>query len=362
MGSIFNSTITLGTIAQIPIKLHWSFSLLLLFVGYIAYDQAIPSNQLGWFFAYVFLLFVFVIMHEYGHALTARKFGIRTRDIILSPIGGIARLERLPERPLQELIVALAGPGVNVILALFFLVIQLLFSNQIIPLDDQINFSNPSDFIGYLLLINIVLVLFNLLPAFPMDGGRVLRSLIAMVTKDRLKATKYAVLVGQLMALAFIYYGFTSQSYVLMFIGIFVFFTAKVEYRQLKLMHLLDRTYVEEIMRKDFTMIESSKSLREILPIADEKNFLVQNHEGAIIGSLPEQFIEKAKRENAMDKPIGTFMSQSFGVFGPGMSLSQAFHLLNAKGWAIAQVVDRNGNKKGVIDRQLLLDFIRNSK
>ena len=356
-------SMTIGSFAGIPVKIHWSFTLLLIFIGYIAYSENLPASQLGWFFAYVVLLFIFVILHEYGHALTAKFYGIRTRDIILSPIGGIARLERLPKNPVHELMVALAGPAVNVILAVFFLIYQVLFSSYIFPINEQIDFSNSQDFVGYLLIINIVLVVFNMIPAFPMDGGRVLRALITMILKDRLRATRWAVVIGQFLSLAFVYFGFTYESYILAFIGVFVFFTARMEYRQLKLRNAMESTTVSEVMRTQFTTLSPDDRLAKVFDEDSETNFLVEGQDGQTIGSLPHQFIVRAKKDHLNELTVGSYMSQSFGLISAHYSLAEAFESLNKNGWAIAQVIDEMGNKKGVIDRQLLLDFMRkNSK
>ena len=255
MSSILGPSLSLGKVAGIPIKVHWSFSLLIIFVSYIAVSNGIPNEDLIWFYSYVLLLFVFVIMHEYGHALTARRYGIHTRDIIISPIGGIARLEKLPENPGHELLIALAGPAVNVVLAIMFFIVQLTTSDFIIPAGEEINFGSINDFIGYLFAINVLLVVFNLVPAFPMDGGRVLRALLVMLTKDRIKATRIAVWIGQIIAAGFLFAGIYWDHYMLIFIGIFVFLTARAEFRQMKLLEKMNKSKVLDIMRRRFTLL-----------------------------------------------------------------------------------------------------------
>ncbi len=348
-------------IAGIPIKVHWSFSLLLVFVTYIAVTNHIPSHDLVWFYSYVLLLFVFVIMHEYGHALTARRYGIQTRDIIISPIGGIARLERLPENPKHELVVALAGPAVNVLLVIFFLIVQLVSAASILPMSEELNFGSFSDFIGYLLIINIVLVVFNMIPAFPMDGGRVLRSLLTMMIGNRLKATRWAVWIGQTIAGFFLFAGIFWDQYMLIFIALFVFITARAEYRQMKLLDRMNNSKVMDVMRHQFTLLRQDEPIRSALNIKGESNFLVLDQNQNIVGALPDLFIKQAIKNNDMDALIENRMSRSFGAVLDSLPLSVAFKILNERGWAIAEVVDHQGNKKGVIDRQLLLDFMRTS-
>ena len=359
MFSVGGPSLNLGKLADIPIKVHWTFSLLIFFVFYIAVSNEVPRSDLVWFYGYVLLLFVFVIMHEYGHALTARKYGIRTRDIIISPIGGIARLEKLPENPRHELFIALAGPAVNVVLAFFFFLVQLLTSDFIIPTGEDLNFGSRADFIGYLLIINIVLVVFNMVPAFPMDGGRVLRSLLSMKIKDRYKATQWAVWIGQTIAIVFLLIGFVWDQYMLLLIGVFVFITARAEFRQMRLINRMNTATVNDIMRSEFTLLKLEDSIRKALTVKEESNFLVTDENQNIVGALPDLYIQQAVKEKNVDMLVRDRMTHSVGTLLDTSSLSHAFRVLNERGWAIAQVIDGNGNKKGVIDRQLLMDFMR---
>ena len=167
----------IGRFFDIDVYMHATFLLLIGWVGISHWlDQQSWTAVLSGI-AFILLLFLFVVMHEYGHALTARKFGIKTRDITLYPIGGVARLERMPEKPIEELWVALAGPAVNVVLAVG-LFGWLFVTNTLEPLSG-LTVSSGS-LIERLAVVNLSLVLFNLIPAFPMDGGRVLRAALAM--------------------------------------------------------------------------------------------------------------------------------------------------------------------------------------
>ena len=167
----------LGKFAGIDVYVHATFLLLIAWVGY---SHWLENNNWGEVFSgilFILALFACVVLHEYGHALTARKYGIKTRDITLYPIGGVARLERMPEKPIEELWVALMGPAVNVVIAAG-LFAYLYLTSSLVPLSELTVASGS--FLERLMTVNITLVLFNLIPAFPMDGGRVLRALLAM--------------------------------------------------------------------------------------------------------------------------------------------------------------------------------------
>jgi len=188
-------TFTIGSYAGIPVKLHWSLGLLFLFLAYFGRVIINLDNQgLAWFLILIFTLFLCVIFHEFGHALVAKKFGIQTKDIILSPIGGIARLERIPEKPKDEVIIALAGPLMNLLIACLILIVLLLISHPIsIPSDSYPQ--NIREFLRVAFWLNIILFVFNLIPAFPMDGGRILRALLR-TKMDIMQATKIASRIG----------------------------------------------------------------------------------------------------------------------------------------------------------------------
>ncbi len=213
----------IGRIAGIGVYLHATFALLL---GWVALGHVFAGQTaLGVLGALLFTLSVFavVVLHELGHALMARRFGIRTRDITLLPIGGVARLERLPDSPRQELLVALAGPAVNVALALvLFVALRVLDIPALAPLD-----AIGGSFLARLMWVNVSLAIFNLLPAFPMDGGRVLRAGLAM-RLGSLQATRIAARVGKGMAVLLALAGL-FLSPVLLLIAMFVWFGASRE-------------------------------------------------------------------------------------------------------------------------------------
>ena len=233
----------IARIAGIDLKIHATFLLLLAWFGVAYYaDGGFGAMIVG--LSFILLLFVCVVLHEFGHALAARAYGIRTPDITLLPIGGVARLERMPEKPWQELVVALAGPAVNVVIAFaLYLVIGRGFHIGDIGLVDR----GEGDLLSKLLAINIILVVFNLLPAFPMDGGRVLRALLATRLK-RARATRIAAGIGQAVAILFGLLGLFGNP-MLLFIAVFVFFGAHQEALYATAKENFEETRVAQVMQ-----------------------------------------------------------------------------------------------------------------
>lgn len=215
----------LGRVAGIVVQVHWTF---LLLVGWVVLMHTRAGGDVGDALRGVALLlavFACVVLHEFGHALTARRYGIPTRDITLLPIGGVARLARMPEDPRQELLVAAAGPAVNVVLAgLLAATLGLVVGR--VPVTGMTLFGGR--FLEQLMWINVVLVVFNLLPAFPMDGGRILRGALALRLPYR-KATRWAAVTGQTIAVALGFTGIMTASPFMVLIALFVFSGARSE-------------------------------------------------------------------------------------------------------------------------------------
>lgn len=278
-------SLRIAKIFNIPVEVHWSFLLLFVYVIYLSFKEnwgiwgAVSASL------FVLVLFLCVVMHEFGHALMARRYDVQTRDITLYPIGGVARLERLPRKPVQEFWVAIAGPLVNIAIAfILFPVLLLLDSDTLLNVfyslynqSDADNFFMPSNLPVYayialgLIGLNLTLAIFNLIPAFPMDGGRVLRAVLSYFF-GHLKATKIASLVGQFIAVYFVYNGIMGNGSVTqLFIGVFVFLAAGSEARIASMENALQHLKVKEWMKKDFIRFEKTQQLSEILPLVQEE-------------------------------------------------------------------------------------------
>ena len=223
----------LGKIAGIDTFVHGTFWLLPLLVLFNGSANGSSADEVGLDLALVFGVFACVLLHELGHALAARYYGIRTANITLYPIGGIARLERMPESPGREIAVALAGPMVNIIIA-GGLFLGILASNLVVPGSwTTPGFDFFEQFLARLFFANLFLAAFNLLPAFPMDGGRVFRAFLSL-RLSRVRATEVAVFVGGLMALGFFALGLYASHPMLMLLAVAVFLMGKAELAQVR--------------------------------------------------------------------------------------------------------------------------------
>lgn len=357
-----NRSLTIGTYAGIPVRIHWTFSLLIVFIAYTSVTEGLSFQRSILFSAYILVMFLCVVLHEFGHALAARRYGVKTKDIILSPIGGIARLEKLPEKPLQELIIALAGPAVNIVIALLVGAGLLIFTSRgLIPAyDDITQIRGMADFLRNVVILNLVLFVFNLLPAFPMDGGRVLRSLLALKL-GRIRATKIASLIGRIMALGFIAFAVMEDQIGLALIGVFIFTSAGAESRYTQTYSVLEEYLAKDIMKTDFPRIHLSDSFSVCYELQRRNiasNFLVFDSLGYISGTIPELFLQEAKKRGLNDEPVTSLMSSVILYADENTNAKDIFQMMQDKGSAIV-AIGEPGDITGVIDRDTLQRLIK---
>lgn len=337
----------------IDVYVHVTF---LLLVGLMGLQDGLREGNVGaavrGALAYV-VLFLCVLFHEYGHALAARRYGIRTHDITLLPIGGIARLERLPEEPRQELVVALAGPLVNVIIAGALLAGMALTGTPLLPTGVA-----TATLAHTLLFVNVSLVLFNLLPAFPMDGGRVLRALLAMKLEP-VRATQLAARVGRVMAVVFGIVALTSQQWVLLLIAVFVWIGAGNEAQAMASRSFLHRVPVARAMLTNFEALSPADSLARAIQLilaGSQQDFPVLE-QGRAVGVLgrAELFAELARRGDQV--PVASVMASPALVVDAAEPLEEAALKLQASGAPIA-VVEQAGQVVGLVTLENLGEFL----
>jgi Zn-dependent protease/predicted transcriptional regulator len=285
-------------------------------------------------------MFGCVLLHELGHALAARRYGIATRKIVLLPFGGVAQLERMPEKPAQELVVALAGPGVNLILATGLA--ALLLMRGVSP---EHAFANAEQgLLEFLLVGNLVMLVFNLVPAFPMDGGRVLRSLLAM-RLPYARATRIAAQIGQGFALLLAVAGLfvIRDNPVLVFVALFVFMAAGEERSLVATRTALSGLPVSAAMVTAFMSLETRHELQyaaDLMLAGDQQDFPVLEG-GRYLGMLARKDLIKGLREEGPTAPVGRVVFTDLEPVDAAWPLERAWQVMKASGHSAIPVVMR---------------------
>ena len=344
----------IGRLFGIDVFIHVTFPLMILYVAWTYYDRAREVSAAIYGVFFILTVFGIVVLHELGHALTARKFGIGTRDIILLPIGGVARLERMPEDPKKELLIAVAGPAVNVVLAALCWVLLFAFPNVSVP---QYALSSKG-FIGEMMAVNIVLVLFNALPAFPMDGGRVLRALLAM-RMNYARATGIAAAVGKAFAVLFVIFGLWWQYPFLLLIAFFVWFGASGEASMAQFRNDVSDASADSIVIHDVYTLLPDDPLEKGIESAlagFQQDFPVVV-EGAIVGLLTREALLKALSSQGRSGKVADAMQTNFPTVTPDEGIDQVFGKLQAAGLrTIPVVVD--GRFLGVVSTENIAEYL----
>lgn len=350
-------SLKLGKIAGIGLYIHWTFSLLIAFIIFVNYKNGQSPIQILWSVLFISSVFVTVFMHELGHALAAKNYHIDTKDITLLPIGGLARLDKIPEKPLEELVVAIAGPLVNITLAIItglFITIPSDSNELMAKLSNGVNANN---FFLNFFIVNFWLALFNLIPAFPMDGGRILRALLSFKL-ERNVATKIAARIGQFIAVGFILLGFLYNPF-LVFIGIFVIIGAQVESDSIQSKHLLKGFKVRDILMKQYPIIDANEKLKtaiELLLDSQNKNFLVTDN-AVPVGTLNRDLIIHALAKSGENETIKNVMDPNL-IFLEADSLIENVFEDMYKNKSTLMLIMENNKVIGALDTENLLEFI----
>ncbi len=343
-------SLRLGRFLGIDVFLHFTF---LLFVGYIAY----ASHGSAATVAFVLAAFTCVVLHEYGHALMARRYGIPTKDITLLPIGGVARLEKMPSDPRQELWVAVAGPAVNVVIvAILWLVCWL--AKIPVTRDFEALSHIRGEFIVLLLWFNVTMIGFNMLPAFPMDGGRVLRALLAM-KMDYAKATRWAATVGKTMAMVFAYSAiFHSATPMLIVIAFFVWMGAGEEAAAAEERSMLEGVKVRDAMLVDFRRVspeDTSGTVAQFILQGWQADFPVV-YDGQVVGLLTRQDAISGLTAGP-SVPVSSLMRQEVPSCIPTENLDDALERMKQHELPLMPVLD-DGKLVGLVTPENTLEFI----
>jgi Zn-dependent protease/CBS domain-containing protein len=346
---------TIGRVAGTEIKVHLTFVLFLAWWTLLGYREAGPSGALA---AAVLLLALFgcIVLHEFGHILMARRFGVRTPDVILLPIGGVARLERIPDEPRQELLIALAGPAVTAALALiFYLILRLTGGDADV---DQLNPVAP--FLNQLLVTNVWLLLFNMIPAFPMDGGRVLRALLAS-RLGLVRGTRVAATLGQALAVGGGLYGITSQRPFLALIAFFVFLGASAEAEAMETRAAGYGLQVSQMMVTNFRTIPVYATLADAVDLllsGEQREFPVVDNGGRIEGILTRDNLIRGLSKLGPGGRVSEAMTLDVPAVPPTLPFQEALERLRSSRLPALPVLDPTGALVGLLTSDNIADLL----
>ncbi len=341
------NALTIGNLFGIRIVIHWTFLILIAYIVIVSFKQGDTTLQILESIIFVLTIFGCVVLHEIGHALAARRYGINTRSITLLPIGGLASLDKIPEEPQRELFVAIAGPLVNIGIAGIIYAFLILTGSM--PSDFLNGILSSTRFLPSLLAVNLLLAIFNLIPAFPMDGGRLLRAALSF-RFDRIKATLIATRVGQLFAVLFAVYGFFNNPF-LVIIAVFIFIAAQAEYADIHSKAMLAGKSVSDLMMTNFTPLHPDLQLSRVVEIllnGQEEEFIVTDND-QVVGVVTKNNIIKGLSEQGQDITTAMVMSHDFIAADPEDKINDVYEKMRHSGYKIIPV-EHEGRLMGVID------------
>lgn len=348
-------SISLGRIAGVEVRVHLTFFLL---VAWFAIVAGTRGGQAAALDAVMFILAVFacVVAHEYGHVLMARRFGIGTRDITLLPIGGVARIEKMPEKPTQELLIALAGPAVNVVIAF----VLFAFFGAGLKVDPAAAVDTQSiDFVTRIALVNVLLVAFNLIPAFPMDGGRVLRAVLSY-RLDRTLATRIAAGVGQAVAFGLGFLGLFGNP-LLIFIALFVFLAASHETYAVELSEATRGAAMRQATITSFSTLDPQTNVGEaarLLLSTTQTEFPVTDGSGRLRGVLTRDGMVRALSESGPETAVLDVMERDIPTVNCRAPLERAVATLQDGEKPLIGVVDDDERVVGIITLENIAEYM----
>lgn len=345
------SSLKIFTVFGIPIELHISFLLLMVFIYVVAFIGAI-SLYLAFL---ITLLFITVVIHELSHSYVAQKYGVNIEKIVLFPIGGVSAMEEIPKDPTQELKIAVAGPLTNIIIAAICLVLIIILGYTEFLTLSSIFILNTGEsslalFLTNFLGVNLVLGIFNLLPAFPMDGGRVLRAYLAR-KRDYVDATKTAARVGKQFAILMAIAGVFLFNFILILIAIFIYLGADQEYQAILVSNMLEGVQVKDIMTRDVKTLNPDNTVSEAL-----YTMFQQKHMGypvkendKLAGIITFDDISRIP-EDKRDTLIGDIMTKDLILANPNEGVATVFEKINRKAVGRLPVV-QNGELVGIVSK-----------
>ena len=348
-------SLNIGTIAGTAVRVHVTF---LLFLGWIfAASWVSGGADAAWQgLAFLVLLFACVVAHEFGHIFTARVFGVSTPDVTLLPIGGVARLERIPEEPYEEFLVAIAGPLVNVAIAIALI----MLAGARVNAGDLYAVESPhTSMIDRLAAVNLFLAIFNMIPAFPMDGGRVLRAILAS-RMGYVRATEIAAFIGQGFAFALGFIGLFFNP-LLIFIAIFVYLAASSEAHLVAIRAMSRGVPTSAAMMTQFATLAPEAHVEEAVQTllrTSQSEFPVIDGAGKPVGLLGRSDLIRALKQLGPDARVADAMTTTVPTIGHRRCLEEAFRMLQEKSAPAVAVVDGSGRLIGLVTSETVGEML----
>jgi Zn-dependent protease/predicted transcriptional regulator len=344
----------IGSIAGTDIKVHVTFLLLVGWWALMGYQEAGTSGAVSGALS-LLALFACILLHEFGHILMARRFGVRTPDVILLPIGGVARLERIPDEPKQELLIALAGPAVTLAIIVVLYAILRATAGPV----NLFQLTPETPFLAFLVAVNIYLLLFNLIPAFPMDGGRVLRALLAS-RLGLLRGTRIAATLGQTFAVLGGLYGLTKPEPLLILVAFFVFLGANAEAAAVETRIAGEGVQVRQMMVTDFRTVPVHATLNDAVALllsGEQREFPVVDNLGRTEGILTRDNLIHGLSQRGPQSTVAEAMSAGVPSVSSTLGFQEALDRLRASRLPALPVID-GGALVGLLTMDNITDLL----
>ena len=345
----------IARVADIDVYMHATFLILVVWFGYYYWKMfgTLASALEG--MVYIVALFGCVVLHEFGHALVARRYQVVTRRITLLPIGGVASMEKLPEDPWQEIKIALAGPAVNVVIATL-LWVWLQVNHVPLVAEELVKTGGP--FAYRLMVVNVFLVFFNLLPAFPTDGGRVLRAILALFMEHH-KATAWASTIGQQFALFFGFLGLFYNPFLIV-IAVFLWFAAQAENSSEQMKISFRGSTAADAMLTEFHVLAPSDNLKKAIQFtlaSNQRDFPVGDKHN-LTHLLTHKQLLSALQESGDQTTVGSLALPNIATISPQTTLTDLFEKLQS-GTVPAIAVNDGQGVVGLVTLENLLELVQ---
>jgi Zn-dependent protease/predicted transcriptional regulator len=344
-----------GKVSGIKIYIHWTFLILIFWVIASGERLGYGTEEILWNLGFIMAIFACIVLHELGHALTAKQFNFKTRHITLLPIGGVAQIEGLPDKPVQEFLVASMGPVVNLAISFILFIILKIINAYPLPSGDM--HLSKETFIFQLYTVNIFLALFNLIPAFPMDGGRILRAILS-IKLSRLRATRIAAYVAQFIAILFIFLGFLYNPF-LVLIGLFVLVGARTEAGMEETKSLLNNIKISDVLMHNYSELQIGEPVSKAVSVmldSQERSFIIKD-DGTVKGTLSKREILEGLSRFGADVPIEQIMRTKIVPLHEQDKINEVMQIFS-EGTDTLMPVFEGDKITGVINLENIYEFV----